>query len=61
MFFESLMFIIGKLTFFTGSVLSGSSFPKPLSKEEESEYFFCGWKLKKIVQSPHRHSEGCGL
>lgn len=37
MFFESLMFIIGKLTFFTGSVLSGSSFPKPLSKEEESE------------------------
>ncbi len=37
MFFESLMFIVGKLVFFTGSVLGGNSFPKPLSKEEESE------------------------
>ncbi len=37
MFIESLMFLIGKLTFFTGSVLGGNSFPKPLSKEEETE------------------------
>lgn len=43
MFFEGLMFLIGKITFFTGSILSGSSFPKPLSKEEESE---CIKKMK---------------
>ncbi|MBE7061234.1 MAG: sigma-70 family RNA polymerase sigma factor [Clostridiales bacterium] len=35
--FEFLSFIIGKLTFFAGSVLGGSSYPKPLSKEEEEE------------------------
>ncbi len=38
MFFESLMFVVGKLVFFTGSVLGGNSFPKPLSKKEEAEY-----------------------
>lgn len=43
MFFEGLMYLIGKITFFTGSILSGSSFPKPLSKEEESE---CIKKMK---------------
>ena len=37
MFWEFLSFIIGKITFFTGSVLSGGSFPKPLSAEEEAE------------------------
>ncbi|MBQ8427349.1 MAG: RNA polymerase sporulation sigma factor SigK [Clostridia bacterium] len=37
MFLEGLLFILGKLTFFAGSVLSGSSFPKPLSVEEEKE------------------------
>ncbi len=37
MFLESLMFILGKIIFFTGAVTSGSSFPKPLSLEEESE------------------------
>lgn len=36
MLFEFLSFIIGKLTFFTGSIIT-ESFPKPLSKEEESE------------------------
>ena len=35
MFFDTILFLIGKLVFFTGSVLNGSSFPKPLSKEEE--------------------------
>lgn len=37
MFFESLMFVLGKIMFFTGSITSGSSFPKPLSSEEEKE------------------------
>ncbi len=37
MFLESLMFILGKIIFFTGSVASGSSFPKPLPPEEEKE------------------------
>lgn len=37
MFFEGLLFILSKITFFTGSVLNGSSFPKPLPQEEEQE------------------------
>ncbi len=37
MFLESLMFILGKIIFFTGAVTSGSSFPKPLPPEEEAE------------------------
>ncbi|MBQ3116452.1 MAG: RNA polymerase sporulation sigma factor SigK [Clostridia bacterium] len=41
--FEFLSFVIGKLTFFAGSVLNGSSYPKPLSKEEEEE---CLIKMK---------------
>lgn len=36
--FEFLSFIIGKLIFFTGVVINGTSFPKPLKKEEEAEY-----------------------
>ncbi len=35
MFFDALFFLLGKLTFFAGAVISGSSFPKPLSREEE--------------------------
>ena len=42
-------------------IFKGTKIEVTVAKEEESEYFFCGWKLKKIVQSPHRHSEGCGL
>lgn len=38
MFLDFLMFILGKITFFTGSIFPSESFPKPLSKEEESEY-----------------------
>lgn len=37
MFLDFLSFIIGKLTFFAGTVMAGSSFPKPLTDEEESE------------------------
>ena len=37
MFFEALMFLIGKITFFAGSVVGGNTFPKPLSKAEEAE------------------------
>ena len=37
MFLEFLSFILGKITFFTGSVLGSSSFPKPLSAKEEAE------------------------
>lgn len=36
MFFEMLKYFLAKLTFFAGSVLNGSCFPKPLSKEEET-------------------------
>ncbi|MBQ3492596.1 MAG: RNA polymerase sporulation sigma factor SigK [Clostridia bacterium] len=44
MFFEFLSFLLGKITFFAGSVLGGSSFPKPLSAEEEEE---CLIKMKQ--------------
>lgn len=37
MFLEFLAFILGKITFFTGSILGGGSFPKPLTSEEELE------------------------
>lgn len=43
MFFEFLRFIIGKITFFTGAITGGSSYPKPLSPEEERE---CVEKMK---------------
>lgn len=42
--FEFLSFVLGKLTFFAGSVLNGSSYPKPLSKEEEED---CLMRMKK--------------
>ena len=35
--FEFLSFILGKIIFFTGSIISGNSFPKPLSNEHESQ------------------------
>lgn len=37
MFIKFILFLLGKLTFFTGSVIGASSFPKPLSAEEEKE------------------------
>ena len=37
MFLEALMFLIGKITFFAGSVIGGNTFPKPLSKTEEAD------------------------
>ncbi len=37
MFLEGLFFLLGKIIFFTGAVFNGSSYPKPLSKEEEKE------------------------
>ncbi len=37
MLFEFLNFILGKFLFFCGSIY-GDTFPKPLSKEEESKY-----------------------
>ncbi len=35
MILDLILFILGKITFFTGAVLGGNSFPKPLSAEEE--------------------------
>ncbi|MBQ9485263.1 MAG: sigma-70 family RNA polymerase sigma factor, partial [Clostridia bacterium] len=35
--FEFLSFLLGKIIFFTGSVLGNNSFPKPLPPEEEAE------------------------
>lgn len=37
MFIDAIMFIIGKIVFFTGSVINGASFPKPLKPDEEAE------------------------
>jgi len=37
MILDMLLFILGKITFFTGSVMGSGSYPKPLSKEEETE------------------------
>ena len=34
---NAILFVLGKLTFFAGSVLGVSSFPKPLSAKEEAE------------------------
>ena len=42
--FEIIAFLLGKLTFFAGSVLGNNSFPKPLSQEEEAE---CIEKMQK--------------
>ena len=44
MFFEFLAMLIGKLTFFAGSIIGKSSFPKPLSIDEERE---CIIRMKK--------------
>ena len=38
MFLELLWTVLGRLVFFTGSILGKSSFPKPLPKEEEEKY-----------------------
>ena len=35
--FELLFYILGKITFFAGSVLGNNSFPKPLTRDEETE------------------------
>ena len=37
MFLDGLFYVLGKITFFAGSVVGGSSFPKPLTVEEEAE------------------------
>ena len=44
MFLEGLVFVLSKITFFTGSVIKGGSFMKPLSKEEE---FDCLIKMRQ--------------
>lgn len=44
MFFDALFYLLGKITFFTGSVLGASSYPKPLSSKEEAE---CLIKMKE--------------
>ncbi len=35
MLLQAISYFLGKIIFFAGSVVNGSSFPKPLSKEEE--------------------------
>lgn len=37
MFLESLLYVLGKIVFFASAVGGGSSFPRPLSPEEEAE------------------------
>ena len=43
MFINAVFYLLGKLTFFAGSIVKGSSYPKPLSEQEESE---CLEKMK---------------
>ena len=38
MFFEFLYAVLGKLVFFTSAIGGKSSFPKPLSPEDEAKY-----------------------
>ena len=38
MFLDFIWSIIGKIVFFTGAITTKSSFPKPLSKEDEERY-----------------------
>ena len=38
MLINAILFVLGKFTFFAGSVLGVSSFPKPLPSEEEADY-----------------------
>lgn len=40
MFLDFIWSLLGKIVFFTGSIGTKSSFPKPLSKEEEEKYLF---------------------
>jgi len=44
MFLEKILYLLGKITFFAGSIVSGTSFPKPLPPEEEKE---CIIKMKQ--------------
>ena len=38
MFLDGILFLLGKIRFFCGAIISGSSYPKPLSKQDETEY-----------------------
>jgi RNA polymerase sporulation-specific sigma factor len=44
MFLDFILYLLGKITFFTGAIVGLGSYPKPLSKEEEKE---CLIKMKK--------------
>lgn len=37
LFWENLLWLLGKIIFFTSSIAGGNSFPKPLSPEKEAE------------------------
>lgn len=38
MFWDAILYIIGKIVFFTGAIGEKNSFPKPLAPEEEKKY-----------------------
>ena len=48
MILDFILFLLGKITFFTGAVVGASSYPKPLTKEEEKE---CLIKMKEGDES----------
>ena len=50
MFLDFLWAIIGKVLFFTGSIGTKNSFPKPLSKEEEEKYLALAAKGDKSAR-----------
>ena len=51
MFLEFIWRILGKIVFFTGSIGTKNSFPKPLSKEEEEMY------LERVAQGDKEAKE----
>ena len=38
MILDGILFLLGKIRFFCGAIKGGSSYPKPLSKEEEKDF-----------------------
>lgn len=47
MFFDGILFLLCKLKFFCGAIVGGSSYPKPLSKEDEEKYVILASKGDK--------------
>ena len=51
MFLDFIWSLLGKIAFFTGSIASKNSFPKPLQKEEEERYLALAAKGDKEARN----------